>query len=158
MTGEQPVSVIIRTMSEADRTSWAGMRQQLWDSLSVEDHLGEIAEMLAAYPKCMGYMAVVDDRPVGFAEVCIREYANGCTARPVPFLEGIWVEPAHRQRDIGRMLIGRIERDMTAQGFDELCSDADIDNKASHHAHESWGFEETERVVYFRKPFDRVEC
>ena len=38
-----------------------------------------------------------------------------------------------------------------AQGCAELASDALLDNHASHRFHAGAGFEETERVVYFRK-------
>ena len=37
---------------------------------------------------------------VGFAEVSIRAYANGCTSTPVPVLEGIFVEERSRRMGI----------------------------------------------------------
>ncbi len=37
------------------------------------------------------------------------------------------------------------------RGLTELASDALLDNSVSHAAHKAIGFEETERVVYFRK-------
>jgi len=144
--------VIVRRMGEADRSSWARMRHQMWDSLSIQEHMDDIAKMCAPASKRRGYIAVRDgERPVGFAEVHIREYANGCTAQPVPFLEGIWVEPEYRRHDVGRMLVNEIRHDLIAEGFKELCSDAHVENTISHRAHEKWGFDETDRVVYFRK-------
>jgi aminoglycoside 6'-N-acetyltransferase I len=41
---------------------------------------------------------------------------------------------------------------LTVRGFRELGSDSLIENQAAHEAHARWGFSETERVVYFRKP------
>ena len=38
-----------------------------------------------------------------------------------------------------------------AQGCDELASDALLDNETSQAMHRALGFEETERVVFFRK-------
>jgi aminoglycoside 6'-N-acetyltransferase I len=35
-----------------------------------------------------------------------------------------------------------------------LASDALLDNGASHAMHRALGFEETERVVFFRKPLE----
>ncbi|WP_410001236.1 GNAT family N-acetyltransferase [Rhizobium leguminosarum] len=102
--------------------------------------------------KRTGYLALRPDHaPLGFAEICIREYANGCTAQPVPFLEGIWIDPKHRRHGVGRALVESITGDLIEQGFHELCSDADIRNRRSHQVHQNWGFAETERVVYFRK-------
>jgi aminoglycoside 6'-N-acetyltransferase I len=69
----------------------------------------------------------------------------------VPFLEGIFVRPQFRRRGIGARLIAHMEAFLVARGFDEIGSDALIDNHESHAAHCGWGFSETERVVYFRK-------
>jgi aminoglycoside 6'-N-acetyltransferase I len=88
----------------------------------------------------------------GFAEVAVRSYANGCETHPVPFLEGIWVDPQFRRQGIGRQLLAHAQAFLVVRGFRELGSDSEIDNHASHAAHRSWGFSETERVVYFRKP------
>ena len=144
--------VLIRRMSEADSSNWANMRFKLWDSLPIDEHLGDTKKMLKG-GKRTGYIALLPNKmPAGFAEICIREYANGCTKQPVPFLEGIWITPKHRRSGIGRALIDKITADLAAQGFCELCSDAHIRNRKSHRAHENWGFDETDRVVYFRKP------
>ena len=67
-------------------------------------------------------------------------------------LEAWYVDAACRGRGIGRALIAAVEAWTREQGCMELASDALIDNAASHAAHAACGFEETERVVYFRKP------
>jgi aminoglycoside 6'-N-acetyltransferase I len=68
-----------------------------------------------------------------------------------PFLEGIFVREEFRRRGIGARLMAYAEEFVAARGFTEIGSDTDIANRASHAAHRSWGFVETERVVYFRK-------
>ncbi|MBO9136263.1 GNAT family N-acetyltransferase (plasmid) [Rhizobium sp. B230/85] len=146
------MSILIRKMQRTDSDLWAAMRSRLWDRLSVEEHSADI-ERLWNGEKGNGYIAQTPDRTaVGFAEISIRDYANGCTAQPVPFLEGIWIDPSHRRTGIGRLLITNITDDLIVQGFHELCSDADIGNRRSHQAHNNWGFSETTRVVCFRKP------
>lgn len=116
------------------------------------ENRNEIAKMLAA-TDMWGYAALHEDgAAAGFAEVALRRYANGCEESPVPFLEGIWVSPAFRRRGVGEHLIAHISAALRTKGFKELCSDALLDNTASHEAHRTWGFAETERVVYFRKP------
>ena len=87
----------------------------------------------------------------GFAEVFIRPFANGCESRPVPFLEGIWVKQSQRGSGIARKLIATVESWASQNGFSEMGSDVDLSNTDSQRAHENWGFEETERVVYYRK-------
>jgi aminoglycoside 6'-N-acetyltransferase I len=44
-----------------------------------------------------------------------------------------------------------VEEWTRGHGCSELASDALLDNASSHAAHAACGFEETERVVFFRK-------
>ncbi|MGH8854579.1 MAG: GNAT family N-acetyltransferase, partial [Telluria sp.] len=53
---------------------------------------------------------------------------------------------------IAALLVLAAEQWAREQGCTEMASDAMIDNTASHAMHLALGFEETERVVYFRKP------
>ena len=87
---------------------------------------------------------------LGYAEMSLRPYANGCDDRPVAFLEAIWVAPAARRRGVGRALVARLAEAARARGLRELGSDALLANRAAHRAHRGWGFEEAERVVHFR--------
>ena len=80
----------------------------------------------------------------------MRDYANRCCARPVPFLEGIWIIKPYRPQGVGFALVKTIKRDLHEQVFTELCSSAHIENTVSHSAHQSWGFDETDRVVFFK--------
>jgi aminoglycoside 6'-N-acetyltransferase I len=96
-----------------------------------------------------------DKKAVGFTEASIRPFANGCNERPVPFLEGLWVDPRFRRRNIGKQLISAVESWAIKRGFREIGSDALISNKVSHKAHAAYGYKETERVVYFRKSLGR---
>jgi len=133
------MKLTIREMRAPDRAVWADMRAALWPGILGSEHTwGFIAE-------------TGDGVAVGFAEIAIRPYANGCDSQPVPFLEGIWVTAELRRRGIGAGLMKRIEAFLTARGFCELGSDTQIDNRASQAAHLGWKFSETERVVYFRK-------
>jgi aminoglycoside 6'-N-acetyltransferase I len=132
------------------------MRAALWPEDDDRTHVAEIDEMFAR-DGVWGFVAETGaNGAVGFAEVAIRPYANGCDSRPVAFLEGIWVDPQFRRRGIGGRLVEQAETFLAARGFTELGSDTQIENHASQTAHQSWGFHETERVVYFRKRLTRV--
>ncbi|MCB1179681.1 MAG: GNAT family N-acetyltransferase, partial [Leptospiraceae bacterium] len=76
---------------------------------------------------------------------------NGCDSRPVVFLEGIWVGDQYRQKGVGRLLVTEISNWSRVNGFTEIGSDVEIDNTISNISHIKWGFEEMERVVYYRK-------
>jgi aminoglycoside 6'-N-acetyltransferase I len=83
---------------------------------------------------------------IGFAEASLRhDYVNGCDTSPVGFLEGIYVVPIFRRRGVAASLVRAVEQWTLAQGA------ALIDNVGSHRMHAALGFQETERVVCFRK-------
>jgi len=88
----------------------------------------------------------------GFAEASLRrDYVNGCETSPVAFLEGIYVAPQARCQGVGRALDRAVQDWAIQRGCQEYASDALIDNRDSHAFHAALGFEETERVVYFRR-------
>jgi aminoglycoside 6'-N-acetyltransferase I len=87
----------------------------------------------------------------GFIEYSVRAHGDGCSTSPVPWVEGWWVAPELRRSGVGRALIAEVERWARAQGYAELGSDTWLDNADSIAAHESLGFEPTERVQFFRK-------
>lgn len=142
--------MVIRPCTRADIAEWAAMRAALWPD---EEGLGsELAAMLAD-PRLLNLVARdAEGAAIGFAEASIRrDYVNGCETSPVAFLEGIYVAPAHRKRGVARALVDRVAKWGRAQGCAEFASDALLDNAASHAFHAAIGFEETERVVYFRR-------
>ena len=62
-----------------------------------------------------------------------------------------WVRPEHRGRGVARALCEAAGRWGGEKGCREFASDVYIDDHDSLAAHVGLGFEETERVVYFRK-------
>ena len=103
-------------------------------------------------PRIATFVAEADGQVIGFAEVSLRsDYVSGCETSPVAFLEGIFVHPDWRRAGVGRALVTVCEQWGLSQGCRELGSDARLDNAASHRFHGHTGFEETGRVVYFRK-------
>jgi len=143
--------VKVREMGASDRAIWAQLRTELWPEHAASAHVQWIDEILTG-KNYRGFVAEADDGLIlGFAEFAIRPYANGCDTHPVPFLEGIFVRQKYRRQGVAAQLVAFIEALLAAQGFREIGSDAHLDNVTSHAAHKAWGFEETERVVYFRK-------
>jgi aminoglycoside 6'-N-acetyltransferase I len=128
------------------------MRAWLWPEDSVSAHAEDIDGLIRADDAWSFIAESADGSPVGFAELAIRKYANGCMTRPVPFLEGIWVRAEFRRQGIGTRLIQHIEAFVAERGFREIGSDARVENGVALASHLGWGFSETERVVYFRKP------
>ena len=67
------------------------------------------------------------------------------------FLEGLFVVAGSRRQGIARALVESVAAWALAEGCSELASDSLLDNTAAHAAHRALGFQETERVVYFRR-------
>jgi aminoglycoside 6'-N-acetyltransferase I len=132
---------------------WVVFRQCLWPDTSEREERSEAEAMLAHPERAIAFLArSPDGTAVGFAEATLRhDYVNGCTTSPVAFLEGIFVHPDHRKRGIARLLVQAIEDWAAGLGCLEFASDAELHNSVSHRMHATLGFEETERVVYFRK-------
>jgi aminoglycoside 6'-N-acetyltransferase I len=129
------------------------MRKALWPDAEI-DELRREADTFAAGEQLSIVAAVFiaeDSGPVGFLELSVRPYANGCDSRPVPFVEGWYVKPSARGRGVGRALMLAAEDWSRERGFLEIGSDTETSNEASAEAHERCGFAETERVIYFRK-------
>ncbi|MDS7597707.1 aminoglycoside 6'-N-acetyltransferase [Agrobacterium tumefaciens] len=141
---------VVITAGKASLDDWSLLRSRLWSDASPAEHK---AELLNFSDKQAGFIAYdADGASIGFAEVSLREdYVNGCDTSPVAFLEGIYVKESFRRRGVAAALVAEVTRWAIGKGVTELASDADISNVQSHHMHEAMGFEETERVVYFRK-------
>lgn len=140
----------VRIATREDLDSWITMRSELWPSTSSDEHLKELQELLAT-DTFQGWIAFSGDKQIGFAEASIRSFANGCESRPVVFFEGVWVHDSYRRKGLGREFVLAVELWAKQKGIIEIGSDAELTNTLSHDCHKSWGFVETERVVYFRK-------
>ena len=132
----------------------AKIRHQLWPQETVKEHLAEIQDLLSNYDY-HAWLAfdehAQDKTPIGFMELSIRPYVNGCLYRPVAFLEGIFCQPHYQQQGIGALFVEIAEEWAKDREIQELASDAYLENSLSHKAHARWGFAQTEKVVYFRK-------
>ena len=143
----------VRRATEADVEAWAGLRTALWPEEDATAHAAEIRDSLTQPRDVVAFLAIAaDGQAFGFAEATLRrDYVNGTESSPVGFLEGWYVAPEARGNGAGRALVAAVEQWTREQGCSELASDALLDNEPSHRAHAACGFEETERVVYFRK-------
>jgi len=137
-----------------DQAGWLALREQLWPDCPRERHLSQMAALLASTDRFAQFVEYdASNNPLGFVEVALRsDYVNGTTTSPVAFLEGIYVAPAARRQGVARKLFAEAQRWAVGAGCTELASDALIENAEGHAMHRSLGFEETERVVFFRKP------
>ena len=137
-------------IEEPDFEKLASLRHKLWPQDTIEEHIAEITDLTSNHDY-HAWLACEGAQPIGFMELSLRPYVNGCLYRPVAFLEGIYCLPDYRQRGIGTMLVEIAEGWARDHDIQELASDAYLENSLSHKAHARWGFAQTEKVVYFRK-------
>ena len=151
------VIAAIRPVEPEDAREWVRMRTALWPE-SPADHAPEVQEYLLARPAgTQVFVAVREGTGLGgFAEVGERPFAEGCTTRPVGYLEGWWVDPDLRHAGVGRQLVEAAEAWARQRGFTEMASDAERLNRSSCLAHEALGYAPAAEIVCFCKRLGRI--
>jgi len=143
----------IEPCQSARQPGWLELRQALWPDSSRQEHLAEITDVLSDPQRYINLIAyTTDGHPVGLAEASLRrDYVNGTEHSPVVFLEGLYVVAEQRRQGIAEQLIDAVAQWGREQGCGEMASDTGLENLLSQTVHKALGFEETERVVYFKK-------
>jgi aminoglycoside 6'-N-acetyltransferase I len=146
--------ITVRPAKPDDAASWLKMRLTLWPDGSEAEHRGEIERFLRGETRePLGVLLAESGAGglVGFAELSIRPYAEGCRTDRVAYLEGWFVVPQARRNGVGRALVAAAEHWGRSHGCTELASDAQPDNEVSAAAHRGAGFTEVSLVRCFRK-------
>lgn len=143
----------ITCTANPEDADWLTLRSEFIPEEPIEEQHAFLRRFARESFAFRAFVARDDDGLLGFAEVAVRrDFVNGCRHRPALFLEGIYTRPQHRGRGVARALVEAAARWGREQGCREFASDVYIDDENSLAAHRGLGFEETERVVYFRKP------
>ena len=143
----------MRPVTRADEAVWLALRGQLWPE-STDRHAEDVRRFFAGAsrePLAVLLAEDPDTRAIGFVELSIRAYAEGCKTDCVAFVEGWFVVPAAQRRGVGRALLAAAEEWARSQGCSEFASDAELDNEDSAAAHRAAGFTEVGSVRCFRK-------
>ncbi len=89
---------------------------------------------------------------IGFAQCQLRhDYVEGTDSSPVGYLEGIYVDEAHRGKGVAAQLLQACENWASDMGCTEFASDCELGNAASQHFHEKAGFMEANRIICYTK-------
>lgn len=144
---------MIERCESVEQRGWLSLRKVLWPQGTLEEHLSEMSSFLSSPERYAQFVAYSSPgEAVGFVEASVRsDYVNGAESSPVAFLEGIYVVPEARRKGIAAALVAAVTRWALDVGCRELASDALLENQASHAVHRALGFQETERVVFFRR-------
>jgi aminoglycoside 6'-N-acetyltransferase I len=137
----------VRPLRREDLPAYLALRRELWPEAGEEGVEALLEDLQQA-----AFVAEVEGELVGFVEVGLRPYAEGCETSPVGYLEGWYVRPPWRRQGVGRVLVERAEAWARDQGCTEMASDAQLENLPGQEAHRHLGYQEVERIVCFRKP------
>ncbi|MCL4742159.1 MAG: GNAT family N-acetyltransferase [Phycisphaerales bacterium] len=148
--------VVIAPIRREQADTWIAMRGRLgpeWFVTRIEGFVREYFQTgrIDGLRHVVLLAARSDGTPVGFAEVSLRDFAEGCAAGPVGYLEGWFVEDHARRSGIGGALVAAAERWAAEQGCTEFASDAELSNPAGLEAHLALGFDPVCDIRCFRK-------
>ena len=96
----------IRFVNKKDKDIWLKFRTELW-SESSDDLTSEIEEYFRGNSNDIDvvFMAVTENNdPVGFLELNLRDYAEGCRCSPIPYIEAWYVSKSYRGKGIGKLI------------------------------------------------------
>ena len=146
-------AVAIEVAGRSHMVEWAALRGQLWPDASPAEHAMEIEAALADRAgRKATLVAIGSAGTLGFIEASLRtDHVNGCETTPVAFIEGLYVRSNSRDQGVATRLCEAVAAWGRERGCRELASDTDLENVDSQAFHLAIGFEETERVVFFRK-------
>jgi len=144
--------LISKTRDTSDQ-GWLILRSEFIPDLTLAEHQSFLQNFSKDSVDFIAFVARDEvGEEMGFAEVSVRnDYVNGCRYRPALYLEGIYTRPRFRGKGVARQICNAAGQWGLEQGCREFASDVYLDDADSLAAHAGLGFEETERVVYFRK-------
>ena len=142
---------MIKRAKTEDAKVLAGLAIQMWTDHDPEDMAEEFRE-LVMNAEAVCFIKYADDKPVAFAQCQLRhDYVEGTESSPVGYLEGIFVAEGYRKKGYAAELLAECEEWAREKGCSEFASDCELDNNDSLKFHLALGFEESNRIIWFRK-------
>lgn len=113
----------IRAVSPPDAPTWEHMREALWPG---DAHAAEIGAFFAgarSEPETVLVAELPDGQLAAFVELSVRRDLPETGGAPTGYVEGLYVEPAHRASGIARGLLRAAQRWARARGCLFFASD-----------------------------------
>ena len=142
---------MIKCADRDDADVLAGLAIQMWTDNDLDGLADEFRELLKNEDAAC-FLAHIDSQPVAFAHCQLRhDYVEGTGSSPVGYLEGLFVSEEYRGKGYAAELLAECEKWAKEKGYVEFASDCELDNADSLKFHEAMGFEETNRIICFKK-------
>ena len=149
--------ITITLATDPSHAGWLAFRQQLYTGVDRQFHLTDMElNVTAAERDCL--LAVdADEAMCGMLELSLRNIVDGCLSGPVGYIEGVYVAESHRGLELSRRLLDAGKEWCSQRGCTEIATDSELYDVTAQQFHLSMGFEETCRVVEFRKALTSPE-
>lgn len=148
-------AIMIKKITACDYQALATLRHKSWPQDSISAHHKDITALFdkdrSLYAGRAGFIAYDDSYAVGFIELSLRPYVNGCLDSPVGFIEGLYCAPDYDKEALSLSFISKATTWAKDNGARELATDTYLENTIAQKDHQRWGFQATEKIVYFRK-------
>lgn len=124
---------------------------KLWNDSDILELEKEFYELLHK-DNVACFIKHINNTPIGFAECSLRyDYVEGTDTSPVGYLEGIYILDEYRGNGFSKELVNACEAWAKQKGCTEFASDCELTNTSSLKFHLAIGFEETNRIICFKK-------
>lgn len=141
----------VKTASDHDLKALVALALQLWPENTAEALEEDFSDSLRQNA-AQFFLLYDGNEAIGFAQCGLRhDYVEGTASCPVGYLEGIYVQKAHRRKGCAGQLLRACESWAAAQGCREFASDCELDNATSLAFHLGAGFQEANRIICFTK-------
>ena len=143
--------MLVKPVTEQEYDDWLRLRMALYPEITEDGHRLEMQAVLADGEQACCYVAHLEEKAVGFLEVAIRDWAEGCDTKNVGYLESVYVDEFFRRSGVAGGLIQAAEKWARDHGAAEIASDVDINNDEALGMHHHMNYEEVGRSVLFKK-------
>ena len=142
---------MIQSAQKEDAGILAELAIKMWNDNTISELENEFRELIAnENAKC--FIKYENETAVGFAQCQLRtDYVEGTDSSPVGYLEGIFVVEQYRKLGYAKQLLLECEKWAKEKKCTEFASDCELDNEDSLKFHLAMGFEESNRIICFKK-------
>lgn len=143
--------MLLRPITRELFLDWLTLRDKLFPDLD-PSFQGEEMNLIMEANDAHAFLCVSDEgQTAGILEVSLRSMVDGCLHPPVGYIDALYLEPAFRGRGNGRQVVEMAAEWFRRQGCAEMATDADATNVAAQRFFSVIGFEETYRIVQFKR-------
>lgn len=141
--------VELRRITANDFQLWKKMRNALYNGMeeAFDDH--EMKTIIDD-PQWHCMFVTLSKDVIGFVELSLRNIVDGCLHSPVPYIEGIYLQPQYQTKGYGKDVMKLIKKWSKNLGFSELAADTELHNHRAQKFFSAMGFQETYRTVGFK--------